>query len=82
MTTVIDSLNRRLDEILQHLYGFMGCLGDEHVPGHGNPLAEWVVEEIHAARWAEPDDYGLDFKRTAIRAFEETRYYQTFVRAA
>ena len=76
MTTVIDALNRRLDEIMRHLYGFMPVLGASST----SPLAEWVLEEIKAARWAEPDDYGLDFKRTAIRAFEETRYFDTFLK--
>ncbi len=78
MTTVIDALNRRLDEIMQHLYGFMPVLGAPST----SPLAEWVLEEIKVARWAEPDEYGLNFKKTAIRAFEETRYYATFIKVA
>ena len=78
MTTEAETLNGRLDEILQHLNGYMPVLGAPST----SPLAEWVSEEIHAARWAEPDEYGLNFKRTAIRAFEETRYYATFVKVA
>ena len=78
MTTEAETLNGQLDDILQHLYGFLPVLGAPSTA----PLAEWVMEEVKSARWAEPDDYGLNFKRTAIRAFEETRYYATFVKVA
>ena len=88
MTTAVDALNRRLDEIIEHLAGYMSLLESDGNGGYrvgppkNNPLAAWVYEEIRYARWSEPDDWGLRFKRSAIRAFEETRYYQTFVRTA
>ncbi len=69
-----ERLNLQLDGIIDVLGCYLLPLGTKPEPGAGHPLAEWVLHEVKAARWAEADEWGLNFKRTALRAFEETPY--------
>ncbi len=72
--TTAEKLNVKLEKAIAVLGGYMDAHSSGHLPGAGHPLAEYVWHEVRAALAEDGDEYGLNFKRTALRAFEETPY--------